>query len=602
MILASRRSFGKPLTTNEVLAALEHMVNVHLRRSTRLIDLTVTHRVPELTDAIANSIVNEYVRSGTERQDSALGLISQGLGRQAEVLRAKLESSEQALQTYREQNQAASLDDQQNTVAAELGELSTKATEAKSIRIKLETDCAQAASLGTDTTALLNVPTVAHDPAVQALLLTLTKAEDDFAALGKRYKHKHPKYIEAATVITELKRHLSNTVMSAAQTLQGELRNARATESALNQAMLSQQDSALKLSKLSVPYTVLTREVESDRLLYDAVLRGTKETAVNEQMQQAGIVRVVEPAVTPDVPASPNPPVVLALSGLGGLILGLLGVLGARVTDTSITSVDEAEAALGLAVFSAVPQLRGARGGRYPLAVVDQAKSEGAEAFRTLRASLSTHCRKQESRVLLFTSALPNEGKTLCALNYAASLAQAGFKTLLVDADLRRPSVEAALTGSHGPGLSEFLLGQKKLAEVVQTAKTHNLYFAAAGATALNPAELLAKDGLRGFINEALEHYDRIVLDSAPISAVSDTLLLVKSVDTLCLVVRAAHTSARYVRRCIHLLQSADAPLAGVVLNRVRRRSAGYNAYHEYAYRYDPHRPALSAGGGVSAD
>ena len=332
--------------------------------------------------------------------------------------------------------------------------------------------------------------------------------------------------------------------------------------------------------------------MESDRALYDAVLKGMKEASVTKETQQTGFIRVVQPAYTPELPVSPRKVAIMAMSGMGGLFLGLLIVMGLRVADTSIKTVDEAETMLGLSVVSVVPNMRKLRNGESQLVVVERAKSQGAEAFRTLRSSLSTLGRAEDRRVYLFTSAMPSEGKTICSLNYAASLALIGLKTLLIDADLRRPSVEIALLGHNGdsPGLTDYLTGQKKLEQVARPTKVENLFFISGGTTAANPAEMLAKDGLSGIIQEALEHYDRVVLDSAPITAVSDTLLILKSVQTVCLVVRAARTSSRYVHRSVQLLQGAEAPLSGVILNRMPgRHGPGYGAYYDYRYhgKYD---------------
>jgi capsular exopolysaccharide synthesis family protein len=215
----------------------------------------------------------------------------------------------------------------------------------------------------------------------------------------------------------------------------------------------------------------------------------------------------------------------------------------------------------------------------------------GAEAFRTLRTALSMLGRVEDRRVFLFTSAMPAEGKTFCSLNYSASLAQMSLKTLLIDADLRRPAVEICLKGKEQgtAGVTDYLTGKKALLDVVQKTDLENLHFVSAGTTAPNPAELLAQDGLSAMIEDALRHYDRVVVDSAPIHAVSDTLLIVKSVQTVCLVVRAAKTSGRSVMRCIQLLQAAEAPLSGVILNRMPvRRGLGYGYYSPY-YDYSYH-------------
>lgn len=571
----------------KLLDALDKMVNVKLRRGTRLIDVTVTHRVPELTEEIANSIVSEFLNAVAERESASITLGNLSLSNEAERLRKKLEESEHALQAYKEENKTTSLDAGENTVGAALKELSTKATDAKAIRIQAETDYAQAVNLGTNTETLLVVPTVAKDPTVLALKISLTKAEDDFAALGKRYKSKHPKYIQATTLISELKSDITDAVLNAVRTLKASLEGAKATEAALNAALEIQGAASLELSRLSIPYGVLAREVESDRALYDSVLKGMKEADVTKQTLQTGVIRLVVPAYAPDSPVSPRKVLILAGSGMAGLLLGLLVIMGLGVSNTSIKTVDEAETILNLFVFSAVPNIRSVKKDHSQLVVQEKARSEGAEAFRTLRTSLAMRDATEKRQVFLFTSAMPAEGKTFCSVNFATSLAQLGLKTVVIDADLRRPSVETFLTGQQGdnPGLTNYLKGEQKLQEVVQPTKIENLFFISGGATAPNPAELLAKDGLTGIIQEALQHYDRVVVDSAPVNAVSDTLLILKSVQTVCLVVLAARTSTRLVLRCVQQLQGAGAPLSGIVLNRMpRHRAFGSGAYYDYRY------------------
>ena len=271
-------------------------------------------------------------------------------------------------------------------------------------------------------------------------------------------------------------------------------------------------------------------------------------------------------------------------------VLGLATIMSLMFLDTSIKTVDEAEASLSLPVLSTVPQMKEVKKAGTPLVVADDAKSAGAEAFRTLRTSLSMLGRVEDRRVFLFTSAMPAEGKTFCSINYAASLAQLGLKTLLIDGDLRRPSVEKNLFGhdTDHAGVTDYLTGQKTLKEVTRPTKVEGLSFISGGTTAPNPAELLAQDGLAGIIADGLKNYDRVVIDSAPIHAVSDTLLMLKHVQTLCLVVRAALTPQRSVMRCVQQLRASKAPLSGVIMNRMpRRRSLGYGYYsHYYDYHY----------------
>jgi capsular exopolysaccharide synthesis family protein len=198
---------------------------------------------------------------------------------------------------------------------------------------------------------------------------------------------------------------------------------------------------------------------------------------------------------------------------------------------------------------------------------------------------------KEESRkVTLFTSALPEEGKTFCSVNFASSLAQQGHKTLLIEADLRRPSVERSVYGKKidQPGVTEFLTGQKSLDEVVQPGPVDNLSVIVSGARAPNPAELLSEGGFSDLIDQAKLRFDRVVVDTAPIHAVSDALTILDRIDTVCLVVRAGRTPKRSIPRAINLLKTAGASVAGVIMNRMPRRKAhfySYDPYYDYTYK-----------------
>jgi capsular exopolysaccharide synthesis family protein len=299
---------------------------------------------------------------------------------------------------------------------------------------------------------------------------------------------------------------------------------------------------------------------------------------------------VVQSAYKPERPFSPQKAKIMALGILGGLFCGVLLALGLNALDHSFKTVDQVEEVLGMPVLGVVPVMREARKSKGPIIVSEDRESVGAEAFRTLRVSLSMLGKAEARKVFLFTSAVPAEGKTFSSLNFAAILAQQGLRTLLIDADLRKPSVEEyfGTNGAHGTGVTDYLTAQKKFDEIIQTSKIEHLSYITAGTTAPNPAELLAQGGFPSLLDEAVKQFDRVVVDSAPIHAVSDTLLLVDHVQTVCIVARAAKTPRKSIQRAIHLLRKAGGPVAGIVLNRLPRRGGVggyyYTAYYDYAY------------------
>jgi polysaccharide biosynthesis transport protein len=575
---------------SDLIKSLDDMINVKLRRGTRLIDITVIHRDAALAATIANSLLQQYINEGAERHVDSAVAANEFLNKEAKRLGGKLGESENALQAYKESTKASSLDERQNTVVTGLKEISTKLNEAKSARIKAEVIYNQVVELGTNVTALMTLPAVGSDPNVMTAQFNLAKAETDFAVLRQRYKEKHPKYIQARSQIAELKNDLEAAVLKTTGSLKANLEAERAAENAVGSALSAQENAALELNKLSIQYGVLAREVESDRALYESVLSRVKETAVTKELSPS-LIRVIQSAYVPEKPFSPKTILIFGLSGVAGLFLGILGALALMFVDNSVKTVDESESRFRLPVLAAINKTKAVRRRKNPLVVSESAHSPEAEAFRSLRTSLSMLGRVDERRVFLFTSAVPQEGKTFCSVNYAASLAQVGLKTLLIDCDLRRPMVEFSLLGEESTcfGVTDYLTGQKALAEVIQPSKLENLFFVSGGTTAPNPAEMIAQGGLVLLIEEALKEFDRIVIDSAPIHAVSDTLLMVKSVQTVCLVVKAAVTSGRSVSRCIQLLQGAGAPLSGMILNQMPvRRGLGYDSsdnYYSYTYK-----------------
>jgi capsular exopolysaccharide synthesis family protein len=237
-----------------------------------------------------------------------------------------------------------------------------------------------------------------------------------------------------------------------------------------------------------------------------------------------------------------------------------------------------------------VPKLIKGKQDARKLVAAEGSQSTGAEVFRTLRTTLSMLGPEKDRRTYLFTSSLPSEGKTFTSLNYAVSLAQQDLRTLLIDIDLRRPSVEQYFTGKRStlPGVTDYFLGRKKFSEVcIQHEETGKFFWMPSGTSVPNPLELLTKVDFMQMINEGLSQFDRIVIDTAPLLPVSDTLLLASKVQTVVLVVQGCKTSRKVVERSLQLLNKANAPIGGIVLNLMpNRRFAGYyySYYHGYGY------------------
>jgi succinoglycan biosynthesis transport protein ExoP len=565
-----------PLTREQQVAKLSAMIEVKLRRGTRLIDITVDHTDPAFTTLVANSLVTEFLRQDYEEGSASLHTASDFLEAEAGQVKQKLDDSENALQVYKEQTHSISSADAQNIVVQELDALSVKATEAKSKRIAAETAYKEVQALGSDVNALMVTPAADESPAIQEIRSNLAKTESDLADLKPRYKPRHPKYLEAQSQLSEWKNALNHAVLELPQTALSAYQSAKAAEEALNAALEEQQTAALEMHRNAIRYDFLARDVDSNRALYQTILNQIKDNAVMKDLKISNI-RIIQKAEVPDRPVKPDKLKVTSVGIFFALLSSVLLVLFLNHIDQSLKTVSQAEEALGLPVLCAIPKFDGP---------TDHTALAKIEAFRTLRANLSTLGRKDERRVFLFTSSLPGEGKTFCSLNYALSLARQGLTTLVIDCDMRRPMIEKILrsTKERGAGLTDYLTTHKTLEQVVQVSESENLFFISGGSISPNPVELLANSGFDALVREALTHFDRIVIDSAPMNVVSDTLLILPCIQTVCLVICANRTPQSAARRTTGLLQNAGAPLAGIILNLLPRNAVdGY--YHDYVYR-----------------
>src|SRR5712691_3831318 len=622
--------------------ALAGMVKPLVRRGTRLIDLYVMNRDPAMAQRLAEAIGREYIRNSIERRASFSQDALRYLLEEEESLKLNLQKSEAAVAEYKAKTPdalqlgggTAATGSQAGSGAGaggprgglvedKLQELNSKLTAAKADRLRLEGELKQIEQAGENIDALLAIPSISAAALVTEAQRNVTQVEAEIATLTLRYKEKHPKMMAARAAQAEAKEKLRRAVMAQPPILRNAIEQTKATEASLQGALHDQQGVAVALNRAAIGYQQLARQAETDRVLYESVLRQIKETSLTKDVK-TNAVSVIEHSPLPHTPVSPSPTKAIALGLLGGLVAGLAFVLGADTLDRSIKTVDQAEAAFGLPVFAAVPETgeegkvprlkRRSRhfGGSNYRIVVEAPEDPAAEAFRNLRAALSLLGPEVERKISLFTSALPNEGKSFTSANYSLALAQQGYRVLLIDGDLRRPtmhkifrfpSVRNNSDENTDLGVIDCLLGEADVASAARqipageiqivdeniavtgnilTATGGQLSVLAGGRRSPNPAEILAGPFFGRLIAEAATLYDRVVIDSAPILAVSDTLLMTPHVQTLCIVVRAAKTPRQAVRRAISLLAKSGIRPAGLVLNRLRR-SRGVGYYYYYA-------------------
>jgi capsular exopolysaccharide synthesis family protein len=579
---------GREFNTIEAVAgALRGCIRVARRGDTRLIDITAEHTDAETAKRLADEVAAELIRFRFEVRNTSNQMANQFLLEEANRLREKLNRTEIALQEFREKRGMISLEKDQDIVISRFKELNTSLNQARDRRMQLEMDMAGASKLADRPDELIKLQSVAQQPAMAALLGSISEKESELTALARRYRAKHPKYINLVNEISQLKLRQPEVAKQIAATLQSAYEAARQTEERLAKEVRDKEGDTYSLGKVQVEYDAMKRENATDSALFDGVLKRLKETDLSKGLEQSTI-KVVETAVASYVPVRPDKQKMLAQWSLGGLALGVMLAIGLYMMDSSIKTVDDAERTLQLPVLAAVT-VRKTTAKKNPtpdLETVHHRHSPVSESFRTLRSSLILLGKADTKKTFMFTSAVPAEGKTFCASNFAVTLAQQGLRTVIIDCDLRKPTLgEIFVDNTKGrPGVADVLAGLSNLDDTIVHTAVPNLDVLPSGARSPNPSELLSGESFAAMLKLLCTRYDRVVIDTAPVLAVSDPLVIAPQVDVLCLVVRA-HKTARHsaLRACQALAKTGKLP-SGLVLNRLPLSSAGYYYYYSGTY------------------
>lgn len=551
---APAKASKQPAPPPAVLAgAIAGWTNISVRKGTRLLDISVSHPVPEVARAVADAIPTEYRSDLTGARSESRNSSVEILMRESQEARTRLQAAQNALAGYQRA-------------------LST--------------------------------------------LKELEEKEKIQAELARKYLPKHPKMVAAISELESYTRKFLTEFDAA--------RGAPADKVYWDQHIAELETGADEAAKLVAARrlllargTVLESEITSQTSVFNSILTRIQEADINSQADESEM-DINSLAFLPSVPVSPQKPKILGMFGAGGVGLGILLALCFIRLDNKLHTVAQAERETGIPTLAAIsaitPKMLAQLEKRKSKTSVDEKRAwdpklvfrEGmsstmfAEMFRVLRASVSLLGDEKQRKVTLFSSALPGEGKTFVSCNFALAAAQQGKRTILVDLDLRKPSVHRLFglrRDVHPSGSTEVLSGQATIGDsILKDTGTPNLHLMLSGKRAPNPGELLDATKLEEFFQALSEDYDVIVIDSAPLLAVPDTRLIAPIVDNFCLVTRANYVPKGAVRRVIALLEADHDLPVGIVFNgfEEKKRLIGQNySYGNYqtsrygkAYRY----------------
>ncbi len=615
---ASGSQLVKPASPGDkrpaILGAFLGRLAVQRVPNSRLIEVTFSAQNPQLAARVVNAHLQNFIEQNFKSKYDATTQASGWLSSELEELRLQVEKSEDARIAYQRQNQIWQVDEKQDITTQKLADLSKAVTEAQTDLAEKEANYRMAQDGDVDALAAM-----LSNGVVQDLLKRKSALDESYAEAVNQYGPNFPKVQRIADQQKEVQDELTKARKAVVDDVRQQYETAKQRVALLQDEVNAQKAEANDMAEKLVQYNILQHDAQANKQLYDGLQEKLKEATISAGLRSSNI-RIVDPALVPATPSAPRKTRNILLSILVGLVGGIGLAVFREYLDNTVKSPDDVESLTGLPALAVVPALpdgNGRRGRlsrlvgngappevtspRVELLSYVQPKSQISEAFRALRTSLLLSQAEHPPQVILVTSALPREGKTTAAVNLAVTLAQLGDRTLLMDSDLRKPGIRRALNLSVGKeaGLSSYLAGVSSLDEVmIPHPAISNLTALTTGPVPPSPADLLSSHRMREGLQELRRRFKFIVIDSPPIMAATDAVILSALTDGVLLVVRSGNTPKEAFTRSRDLLAAVKCRLLGVVLNAVDSSAPDYY----YSYRYYPYAYGYGYGEEVEKD
>ncbi len=566
-------------------------LTVRRRDETYLLEVGYRSPNPELAAAVANAAARAFVQHGFLAQYRNTAELSKWLNKQLEELKAKLERSQQALRSFEKENKVVNPEDRSNLMNIKLQALLEELTRAQTERLQK-----QSAYQSVEAGDLESLAISDQGEPLRRLGDRLEQAETDLAEAAAQYGPNHPTYKRLSNQLQRTKTLLETSKQRVLARLGADYKQAQARENSLSAAVTEQRNELDRLSAAASDYNFLKREVESQTKLYEELLKKVNEASINASIRATNL-RLVGLASPPGEPVSPKISVNVLLAFLIATTIAIGAALTADYLDRTLRSSEQVEQWLSLPVLASLPRVQGKRapsellglGGSAPARALVQSSKPLNETLTMLRTSVLLASPAADLRLLLVASAAPAEGKSTVASGLALALAQqleSPSRVLLVDSDLRRPSVHSIFGLPNRVGLSTVLEGQSDLeASILPSGAAENLLVLPAGPSPRFASELLTMH-MAKILENLRQEFRYVVIDSAPLLVCADTTILSTLADGVLLVARAGETPRDAVSAALRQLRRARASVLGLVLNQVRPSfQPGYGSYYGSYYR-----------------
>ena len=552
-------------------------LQVQPQMNSKLVDISFSSPVPAFAARAANAVADGYIAQELERTFGASSYARTYLEEQLELTKARLEQSERDLVEFAQKENLVNVGEGQSLAGQNLGTINTSLAEAQAQRIRAQARWSQLQandSLPQDLMAASLVPSLRSQRA---------DLQRQYQEKLQVFKPDYPDMQRLASQIKEMDRQITAEIASVRRSVRAEFDAALAQEKLLQGQLAELRDESLDTDSRSIRYNILRREADTNRQLYDSLLQRYKMVGAASDARPNNIA-IIDRAQVPGGAYSPNGIRNLAIGLFLGLLLGVALALLLEFLDDTLKTPEDVEQKLRLPVLGIIPKL----GAKQSVATaVQDLRSPFSEAYRSVRTALQFSTDHGVPKTLLLTSTGPGEGKSTSALALARNFAQLGKRVLLVEADMRNPSLHRNLTvAASGKGLSSLLAGAATLQDVVVASGEAQLDVIFAGPLPPNPAELLSGTRLVSLLGIAAQHYDQVVIDGPPVMGIADGPLLANSADGTLLVVDSGRTKIGNAQAALKRLLVARAHVIGVLLTKYNPKAAGQGYHYESYYAY----------------